>query len=282
MARSHPAFFDNKKMSMAHIVLMMETTLGMEHHGDDRCQTCINLDIPCVRYIEGAELQISRTGSACAWCRFQNHSGNGGCSKVDQRQKRKRVEMEHSDEEDENEQSTLDGMEARARSATDSVPGAVAQPDDDGTQEPDTITRGAGETTTQSGLSSLDIKAEDPVVLPDQLHQGLSSSDHPILRLEDMIDELSEDDAQEAQALIVLIKRNLEKGRDIQGHASLLKNLLAPVKARITGEYYSLSAAKQRVADKYKRISNDVAQAAQKKKLFDDADEAPGAIKVEE
>lgn len=263
---------------MDQIILMMETTLGMEHHGDDRCQACIDRDIPCVRYIESARLQIRNCGSACAWCRF--HVATGGFSKVAARQNR---QLEGgNDEGGESDRSTLKMVAAPSHFGVTNSTGAVTTDDEAPHTRRKAVPRGTSKTKTQPVTSTPKVKAEHPVVLIDQTHPVRSSSDHPILRLEELIDELSEDDAQEAQIFIDLIKRNLEKGRDTKGPASLLKNLLAPAKQRITEHHRSLSEAKQRVAEKYKRISRHMAQAAQKMKLFDDADEAPDVSNVED
>lgn len=263
---------------MAQIILMMETTLGMEHHGNDRCQACIARDIPCVRYIENARLQIRNCGSACAWCRF--HVAAGGCSKVAVRQNR---QLEGGSKEGgKSDRSALRMVAAWSQSVVTNPIGAVTTADETRPTRREAVPRGASKTKTQPVTSTPEVKAEHPVVLIEQAHPARSSIGHRILRLEELVDELNEDDAQEAQIFIDLIKCNLDKGRDIKGPTSLLKNLLAPAKQRITEHYRSLSEAKQRVAEKYKRISRHMAQAVQKMKLFDDADEAPDVNNVED
>jgi hypothetical protein len=115
---------------------MMETTLGMEHLEDDCCQACIERDIPCVRYIEGANLQILDSGSACAWCRF--HSVSDGCSKSKESRKRKRDspgEEEEEEEEYEGHQAALGVVEVPARSAGNGTVNATTTLDYDEDRE---------------------------------------------------------------------------------------------------------------------------------------------------
>jgi hypothetical protein len=45
-------------------VNMMETILGKEYHGDDRCEECSKRDNPCVVYTSEASRYIRNPGSA--------------------------------------------------------------------------------------------------------------------------------------------------------------------------------------------------------------------------
>jgi hypothetical protein len=168
------------------------------------------------------------------------------------------------------------------RPAANDMVGATTTPDDDRPRRQIAVIQGAREPVERSGLSTLTLKSEEPVDPLSQSHPERSSSDHPILHLENLMDELDKDDAQDARTFIDLIKRNLEKGRDTEGPASLLSRLFAPVGQRITDEYESLSAAKQRVAEEYRRLSKDMTRAAEKKKLFDDAKRPTDIIKIED
>jgi len=185
LGQSHLYLFNSKsRTTMDQIILMMETTLGMEHHGDDRCQACIDRDIPCVRYIESARLQIRNCGSACAWCRF--HVATGGFSKVAARQNR---QLEGgNDEGGESDRSTLKMVAAPSHFGVTNSTGAVTTDDEAPHTRRKAVPRGTSKTKTQPVTSTPKVKAEHPVVLIDQTHPVRSSSDHPILRLEELID----------------------------------------------------------------------------------------------
>jgi hypothetical protein len=265
---------------MAKVVLMMETTLGMEHHGDDRCHACIERNIPCVRFIKGANRQILDCGSSCAWCRFVDIKKRKGCSKSDSSQAR--TGEGDGDEGDESDSSTSGLLEAAARSPVNDEIGTSATPADTHFEIQQAATQDTSETVSQASLSTSKRRPDDRVTLPILPPSDRNSSDHPMLRLEDLIGDLDEDDAQDAQIFIDLIKRNLEKGRDTKGPASLLTRLFAPVKQRIAEEYESLLEAKRRLAEEYVRVTKDMAQVAQKKKVFDNATEDSDVIKIED
>ena len=260
LSKSHASFFQNLPR-VCQVILMMETTLGMEHHGDDRCQACIELDIPCVRYIEGASHQILHCGSACAWCRF--HVVSGGCSKSKAGQKRKRDGSgAEEDEEDESGQPALEVVEVPAPSAENDTANAVttAANDDDRARVRHGTQQVASKTISQPNLSA----SED---LHDHSLTRRSSSDHSILCLEALVDELGEDDADEARAFFSLIKRNLEKGRETKSLVNTLTRLFVPLK--------------QQIAKEYDRLSNEFAQVSQQKQLFDKFDMAADGMDVD-
>jgi len=82
-------FIEQHRPRRANVVLMMETTLGVEYHGEDRCQKCIDRNIACVRYVERANTQISKCGSACVYCR----AFLSACSKSNERQSRRSIKL---------------------------------------------------------------------------------------------------------------------------------------------------------------------------------------------
>lgn len=84
--------------------------------------------------------------------------------------------------------------------------------------------------------------------------------DHPVLRLEDLIGELEENEAYQAQQIFAFIRKNLEEGRDGSDLARYVIRLFEPVK---------------------QRLSNDVTQAEQKIKLLDDVDRALDGMDID-
>jgi len=275
-------FRDEKRVPRAHVTLIMESTLGAPHYGDDRCQACIDRDVPCFRYVEGANSQIQRCGASCATC--QVFEPRAGCSTVNPRQKRKKEET--SDDGDESDSSALEVVGLPACTAVAREVDASATPDDHRPGRMEAATQDASEAFSHFSLSTPDMEAEDLSDQPSQPHAETNSSDQPILRLESLIGELDEDDAQEASTYIDIIRRNIEKGRDTKGPSSLLTRLFAPAKQRVAEEHGSLSESKQRVSEEYKRIteerkrvaeeyrrlSNDMVQVARKKQHFDEVD----------
>lgn len=89
--------------------------------------------------------------------------------------------------------------------------------------------------------------------------------DHAVLRLEALLDQLDEDDTQEAKALFELMRRNLGKGRENKEHIGALTRIFAPVK--------------QRLSEEYDRLAKSVAQS---KQIFDDVDMAGGIIIIDD
>ena len=259
LGQARASFFQNIS-NMCQVILMMETTLGMEHHGDDSCQACIERDIPCVRYIEGADLQIRRCGSSCAWCRF--HIASGGCSKTKAGRKRKRDSSgDEEDEEDESDQPALEVVEVPAPSTENGTANAIttAVNDDDRARVRHGTQQVASKTISQPNSSASEDLHDHPVT-------RRSSSHHSILCLEALVDELGEDDADEARALFSLIKRNLEKGRETKSLINTLTRLFVPLQQHITKEY--------------DRLSNEFAQVSQQKQIFDRFDVAADGMDV--
>lgn len=170
----------------------------------------------------------------------------------------------------------------QSSSTTNHLVGATATPNDARSDTQETVAQGASETNDQSDLSNSNIEVDGPVDPPSHSLSDTSSNSHPVLRLEELIDELDGDDAQEAQTRFDLIKRNLEKGRDIEGLASQLIHIFAPLKKHISEEYDGLSEAKQRVAEEHKRLEKDLAQALQKKKLIDGVFVTPDTIQIKD
>lgn len=62
----------------SHIGRIMETELGQQLHGDERCTACIELSQECWVYSAEGLQQVSKAGSTCARCRAQARTG--GCS----------------------------------------------------------------------------------------------------------------------------------------------------------------------------------------------------------
>lgn len=278
LGQARAKFFEDKPEVKAKIILMMETNLAAEHHGDERCQRCIDRNIPCVRFVESSNGQIARCGIQCAWCRYLD--GGGICSKPN-------VRLEKSgegigDKDGETDSPALTTVEVPASSTVNDLVAATASSGNTRPERQEATRQDAGVRLGHSGLSTSETKAEVLIDLPSKTSPGGSSSNHPILSLEDLIGELSEDDAQDAQAYIDVIKRNPSKGRDIKSTIDLLTGLFAPVKQRIAEEHEFLLKAKQRIDEESRRLSEDLAQAAQKRKIFDDAHEVPEVIKIED
>ncbi|KAF2024853.1 hypothetical protein EK21DRAFT_117369 [Setomelanomma holmii] len=61
-----------------HIGLIMETTLGEQRLGDQRCEHCQEDDLQCWVYTREAMKMVSRASTTCARCRFTPRKG--GCS----------------------------------------------------------------------------------------------------------------------------------------------------------------------------------------------------------
>jgi len=64
--------------SIDHIGRIMETDLGKEVIGADRCESCIRAGLECFVYTTEGAAQIAKPGSACARCRVS--AKGGGCS----------------------------------------------------------------------------------------------------------------------------------------------------------------------------------------------------------
>ncbi|KAE8150225.1 hypothetical protein BDV25DRAFT_154843 [Aspergillus avenaceus] len=67
-----------RQSNLSHIARIMETELGQQLYGDNRCRRCKESDHECWVYADAARQQISRPGSACTRCRWSPAAG--GCS----------------------------------------------------------------------------------------------------------------------------------------------------------------------------------------------------------
>ncbi|GAB7336058.1 hypothetical protein MBLNU13_g08871t2 [Cladosporium sp. NU13] len=158
--------------------------------------------------------------------------------------------VEHSDEGDEGdagERPTLQAAEARARSAVNDITDGSATPDDIRLQGEETVIQDVNETTHQLSLATLEGVSGDLPDTPGQPGPQRSPVRHPVLRPEALLGELGEDDANEAQQVFNLIRRNL----------------------------------KQRVTGDRDRLSTGVAQAEQQMHLFDNVDGAAGNMEID-
>jgi hypothetical protein len=72
------ALTPNKRRDVGHIGRIMETELGEERVGDERCTACQRLDEECWVYSRKGSQQVSRPGDTCARCRLSARAG--GCS----------------------------------------------------------------------------------------------------------------------------------------------------------------------------------------------------------
>lgn len=286
IGQSRPSFFASNPNVKAQVILTMETNLGKEYHGDDRCQACIDRGIAYVRYIEGANRQIRNCGSTCARCRFHTVMR---CSKKNI--SRKSMAVEHSDEGDEGdagERPTLQAAEARARSAINDITDGSATPDDIRSQGEETAIQDVNETTHQPSLATLEGISGDLPDTPGQPGPQRSPVRHPVLRPEALLGELGEDDANEAQQVFDLIRRNREKGGDAGFLINHLNRLFVPVKQRVAGDRDSLSNGMARVEQEMQRVTGDrdrlstgVAQAEQQMHLFDNVDGSAGNMEID-
>jgi hypothetical protein len=68
---------------------IMETDLGEQRFGADRCQRCQEEDLECWNYSQRAVLQVSNPGSACTRCRTEPR--NTGCSLSRRRPKKRKT-----------------------------------------------------------------------------------------------------------------------------------------------------------------------------------------------
>ncbi|KAL3424704.1 hypothetical protein PVAG01_03985 [Phlyctema vagabunda] len=68
----------SKRRDLSHIGRIMETELGEQVLGRQRCAACQRLNQECWRYSDKGAQQISRPGDACARCRLASRPG--GCS----------------------------------------------------------------------------------------------------------------------------------------------------------------------------------------------------------
>lgn len=75
----------NKQRDYGHIGRIMETELGEQLHGKDRCTACQSHNEECWVYSEKGSQQVSRPGDACTRCRLVARTG--GCS-LSKRRKR--------------------------------------------------------------------------------------------------------------------------------------------------------------------------------------------------
>jgi len=246
--RPLPSFF-SRQTAVNQVVLMMETTLGKEYHGDDRCQGCVDLGIACVRYIDGAKSQIRNPGSTCAWCRFSTQKS---CSKATA--KRKSGPEERGGKGDI--QPTLHRTEKRIRSTIETMTGTTATSNDTRSIGARTSVPDVNTTIIRPGFPTSQTNARNRSNAPARSRSQRNSSDHHVLRLEALLAEMEEDDAHEARAVFGLIRRNLEKGRETKHLVGPLISLFAPLEQRIAGEY--------------DRLSNELARVAQQKRLFDE------------
>ena len=93
-------------------------------------------------------------------------------------------------------------------------------------------------------------------------------SDHPVMGLEALVDELNEDDAEDARKAFDLVRSSLKRDKDVKSLVDFLTILFAPVKQRIVG--------------KRARLSDDMAQVEQEMRLFQEANGTPEVIKIED
>jgi len=68
----------SKKATMGHVGTIMETDMGEQRLGEDRCERCRRNNHECWVYSEGAGTYIKHALPTCARCRFT--PGPGGCS----------------------------------------------------------------------------------------------------------------------------------------------------------------------------------------------------------
>jgi hypothetical protein len=61
-----------------HIGLIMETNLGEQRFGDERCDSCQEGDLECWTYSQLALKEVKSASTTCARCRFVPRKG--GCS----------------------------------------------------------------------------------------------------------------------------------------------------------------------------------------------------------
>jgi hypothetical protein len=147
---------------------------------------------------------------------------------------------------------------------TETTPAA----DDAPLQRQRAATHDSGETVERRGLVVLRANPQSLSNLLGRLHSRKNSNDHAILRLEALLGELGEEDAEEARVVFDPVRRNLERRKDVKDLVEFLTSLFAPVK--------------QRIAGKRDRLSSDMAQVEQEMRLFEGANRAPEVIKIED
>lgn len=77
----------NKRRDFSHIGRIMETELGQELQGKERCSACQANSQECWIYSQRGAQQISRPGDTCARCRVAARPGGCSLSKRGQKSK---------------------------------------------------------------------------------------------------------------------------------------------------------------------------------------------------
>jgi hypothetical protein len=121
----------------------------------------------------------------------------------------------------------------------------------------------------------LEISPDQLARFPHQRRRQQSSSDHAVLGLEAFLDELNEDDADEARAIFEPIRRNLEKGRDNKRHIDWLIRLFAPAKQRLQKLDEEYAGMSREITRKMERVSQSL-------QLLDDLDMVTDSVDVNE
>ncbi|KAE8154845.1 hypothetical protein BDV25DRAFT_147091 [Aspergillus avenaceus] len=84
------AMSKNQRSDFSHVGRIMETDLGQQLHGDNRCSLCVEKGVECWVYSDIGAKQIKFPGSTCARCRLLKH--RKGCSLSTRASKSKRLQ----------------------------------------------------------------------------------------------------------------------------------------------------------------------------------------------
>ena len=79
-----------KRADYGHMGRIMETELGEQLFGEDRCNACKSNRQECWRYSQLGAQQVSRPGDACARCRYVARAGGCSLSKLSKRKTKQR------------------------------------------------------------------------------------------------------------------------------------------------------------------------------------------------
>lgn len=156
--------------------------------------------------------------------------------------------------------STFGGVVLAARPAVIDQTEIPAKSDNVKPKREGAAARNASDTTSSSLIVTLRMSPRKLAVKLGLLPPVPRPVDHPVLRLEDLIGELEENEAYQAQQIFGFIRNNLEEGRDGSDLSRYVIRLFEPVK---------------------QRLSNDVTRAEQKIQLFDDVDMALDGMDID-